>query len=146
MKKRIKKQSIIFSQDIPPYRHEMLVCVGASVGDVKKWLKRFGKKKVQADYLKWLSGNEQLFNNILEGKNLGYATAELSKQYLILILPACKDEWAYWESLIHELSHILDWICDWKMLNGETEARAYLHEWLFREIRRELQGVKRATG
>ena len=137
--KRVKKKGIIFSQDIPPYRHEMLVCVGATQKEAIRWIKRFGVKSVKSDYVGWLEKNEKLFTEISEGNQLGYAVANLEKHYLVLILRKFEDNWSYWECLIHELSHILDWICDWKMLNGETEARAYLHEWLFREIRRELQ-------
>ena len=136
-----KQKPLVFSQEINPYRHEMIICVGANVGDVKKWLKKFGRKEVKADYLKLLGENEKLFTKILNGDQLGYALANLKKHDLVLILPRLKDKWEYWESLIHELSHVLDWLCDWKMLNGETEARAYLHEWLFNQIRRKIQGI-----
>ena len=139
-KNKPKNKPLIFPQDIPPYRHSMLVCVGANSKDVLEWLKKNSKKGIKQDYIKFVNSHEKLFNEVNNGNQLGYAIAELDKQYLIMVLRKFEDNWGYWECLIHELSHILDWICDWKMLNGETEARAYLHEWLFKEIRRKLQG------
>ena len=144
MKKKSNKpkhKPLVFSQDIHPYRHEMLVCVGASADDAKKWLKEFGKKGVKDDYLKFVNDSEQCFLDVSTGKHLGMAFAQLQSHYLVLLLPKPKDVWEYWESLLHELSHVLDWLCEWKMLIGETEARAYLHEWLFNQIRRKIQGI-----
>ena len=88
-----------------------------------------------------MENNKELFDGVLAGRQLGYSVHNKDKVYLVLILQKLRDDWVYWETLIHELSHIVDWIVDMKMLDGETEARAYLHEWLFREVRRKLQGI-----
>ena len=117
----------------------MIVCVGVEVKDLKDWIKKEATKESKADLLKWAGENSDFFDRVSEGKQLGYAICHSEKNYLIMILQKYKDDWSYWECLVHELSHILDWIVEWKMLQGESEARAYLHEWLFREIRRKIQ-------
>lgn len=136
-----KHKPLVFSQEIPPYRHDFLVCIGADSKDAIRYVKKSFIKKLKKDFIELLETRENLFIEIKNGKQGGFAVANLDEHYLILILPKLEDNWDYWECLIHELSHILDWICDWKMLNGETEARAYLHEYLFRQIRRKIQGI-----
>lgn len=130
-----KYKSQIFIQDIPPYRHSVLVCAGITAKQAVRFAKKnFKESRVFTEYFE---KNKDLFDDVLSGKQLGYA-AKHEDGYLLLILQRPDDTWKYWECLIHELSHILDWIVEMKMLQGETEARGYLHEYLFREIRRTL--------
>jgi len=45
----------------------------------------------------------------------------------------------YWQKvLVHEVSHMVDSIAEAKNLDKETEARAYLSEYLFDTIRKSL--------
>jgi len=133
------KKPIIFIQPAHPYRHDLFVCAGANLKQFQKFLrdnvKGLGNKSAKK-LIKDIGTQDEIFEKVLDGKQLGYALNY--DRWLVLILPLPKDNWTYYESLLHELSHILDWIVEMKMLEGEGEARAYLHEWLFREIRRKL--------
>ena len=137
------KKALVFSQDIHPYRHEILVCVGATPKDILKWVKVNGTKYAQKDFSSILSQEKELFEKIVNGEKKGYALhfTKDKRDYYFLLLQTLSDKWDYWECLIHEISHIIDWIVEACMLEKETEARAYLHEWLFREIRRKIQGL-----
>ncbi len=128
------KKSKVFVQPVHPYRKEILVIVGSTFADVKKVL---GKKDPIYDYLE----KSPLFDDVKSGKNTGIAIHGPNSE-MVLILPEYKDNWAYWENLIHELSHIVDYVQVDCLLTNEVEATAYLHEWLFRRIRQKIQGIK----
>src|SRR3990167_10368576 len=127
----------VFSQPIHPYRYEVLVCVGARIKDVMAWVKNNGTKEAKKDFPSILKQYEDLFLKVSSGEKKGYALhfSKDKKDYYFLLLSNYKDNWDYWECLIHETSHILDWVSEACMLEKETEARAYLHEWLFNRIR-----------
>ena len=131
MKKRVKK---IFVQSTHIYRNDILVCVDATWEDVTKFAK--------PELIKKIEPYKNLFNEVLLGKQMGYAVN--CDGWLFLILPKFKDNWDYWEVLIHELHHIVFYLSETKMLEKEMEAQAYLFEWLFRQIRRKLQGVEKS--
>ena len=138
---RKKQKPIIFTQEVNPYRHQITVFAGCSQKEAEVWAKKHILKTELKDYLEFIKNNEQLFTEVLNKNQLGYAICHEKKQYIVIILQKFEDTWSYWECLLHELSHVLDWLVEWKLLDGETEARAYLHEWLFNRIRRKIQGV-----
>lgn len=135
MKKKTKP--LIFIQEIPPYKHEMIVCVGGGYDEIIKWYNKNIKKDKK--WLKWADYYKKDFNNVKEGKNLGYCLYEETNGWLILFTKEFRDTWGYWDTLLHELNHIVFWIAERKLLKEEMEAQAYLHEYLFREIRRKLR-------
>lgn len=128
-----KNKPKVFVQPTHIFREDILVCVGASFEDVKKFVK--------GEVLKSIERYKGLFQEVLDGKQLGYAVE--ANGWLYLILPKFKDTWSYWEILIHELHHIVFYMSKKKTFDDEMEAMAYLQEWLFREIRRKLQGIKK---
>ena len=143
--KRIKKNKpFVFSQKIDPFRKEILVSVGAETKDILSYVNKYYIKQARKDFPVILEYYKDLFEKIKKGKG-GYAlhfhNDKSNNRYLILLLRPYEDIWDYWEILIHELSHILDWVVEDCMIEKETEARAYLHEFLFRSIRRKLQGL-----
>ena len=96
------------------------------------------KLKCNPKFIEFLVASKKFFDTVYnDPKNLGFALTN-DEQNLVLILKKPKDVWEYLECLVHEVSHIVDWIVEYASLEGETEARAYLTEWLFRNIRRKL--------
>ena len=63
-----------------------------------------------------------------------------TKQPLLLFMKDTKRDWKFWETLIHELNHIVYYIMLSIECKYETEFQARLQEMLFREIRLKLQG------
>ena len=124
------KKGIVFVQDCPPYSHNVLVCSG--VTSSKQIEKVISTKKV----LKWVKENGQVFADVLNNKK--EALAINHDKFLILILKPYKNDWKFWDTLVHELNHIVFWLSEMKMLQTEMEAQAYLCEYLFREIRRKF--------
>lgn len=139
MSKKNKNKTFVFIQHVPPYRHDILVCVGVTPAKAISFINRNVRKEDKKAFKDYITEHKDLFLKIVDKKMNGYAVRHLEKDYLMLIIPKMQDEWWYWESLIHELSHTMDSLVEMKMLEHETEARAYLHEYLFREMRIEIQ-------
>ena len=125
------KKAKVFLQDIPPYEQNLLVCSGVTKS--KQVMDFVTNKEVK----QWVKDNGQKFADILNDKKQGYAINH--DNFLILIIKPYKNHWDWYETLLHELNHIVFWITEAKSLQGEMEAQAYLQEWLFREIRRKLR-------
>jgi hypothetical protein len=130
--KMIKK--CIFWVEVNLYKHDVLVCVGVTAADALKKVKNQEK-----DYIQFIKDNEGLFDKVLNDK-YAYALKNNKTGHILLILGTPNDTWDYWELVLHETCHIVQYITELKMLEGEIEAQAYLHEYLFRTIRRKLSG------
>lgn len=133
MKAKKKKEKYkIFVQPCHPYRHDIFVSAGATFEQAVAWAK---KEELKKDFQQFLSGGKKYWDEVMGDKDkLAYAI-ESDQKHLILIMNSPKNVWDYLECLIHEISHLVDWLVKYKMLEGETEARAYLTEYLFRSIR-----------
>ena len=57
----------------------------------------------------------------------------------VMWFPSYEDTWKFWECLLHETNHVVFSLARDKNMQDETEAQAYLHEYLFKHIRRKLQ-------
>lgn len=131
------KKPIIFIQPIDPYRQDMIVAAGATKNDILRFCK---KKKVIKEFIDIIKDAEA-FN--IQKEKLGVFYWEKKGEHLLflLLLRPFKDVWEYWECLIHELAHTVQKLAEDKMMEDEDEARAYLQDFLFRSIRRRLQGL-----
>jgi hypothetical protein len=56
----------------------------------------------------------------------------------IIVLRDGKNNWDFFESIMHEVHHAVEEISSAKGMIDELEAKAYLFEYLFRNIRRKL--------
>lgn len=128
------KKKTIFIQDFGSTSDQMLVCVGVEKIDVLKYCKKVGVKKdflKMVEYLDWEWMRKQ--------KGVFHWNDESSGTILFLHTP--RDEWEYWECLIHELHHAVHEWGKRKCRNEEMEMLAYQQEYLFRSIRRKLMGL-----
>ena len=119
----------IFIQNWGTYQNETLVCIGVNIKEIKYYCMR----------------NKLIFNNnvlhTLE-KNinktlLGFVLVN-DDGTSFLWLKEFKNKWKYYETLMHELHHLVFIIFGNKLMESEMEAQAYQFEYLFREIRKNL--------
>lgn len=122
-----------FVQDWGTYSNETLVIVGMNAeeilahadkrnlafsGDFPKQLRRIFKKEAASS-----TSGRCLFD---EGRSL-------------LWLPSWKNDWENWETLMHEIVHLIHrCLCINKCMGEEDEAQAYQMEYLFHNLRLEL--------
>ncbi|HDZ49601.1 MAG TPA: hypothetical protein ENH69_00085 [Candidatus Aerophobetes bacterium] len=132
-----KRRSFWFIQPAHPYKNDICIFVGMTWEQVDK---DFNVK--DKSLKKFLETKKELFEEIMSGKMNGYKLRKDDTDHLFLILPPPKNNWEYWETLLHETAHLVQDLAYMKMLGGETEAQAYLHEHLFRSIRRKIMGLK----
>ena len=135
MKYRKKsKKPIIFIQDTGTYSNELIVCAGGTKEDVLKHFKK--RRDVKKNALEWLTA--KAWEVFKEHKAVTYTD---DSGRAIIVTRVYEDTWDYWETLMHELHHYVRSFSQWKLMEKEDEALAYLHEYLFRSIRRKLQGI-----
>ena len=130
------KNKQIFIQDCGTYSNEIIVAVDSTKEDILKFLKKLPRVKKEA--IEWLKEEKQAFiifekNNALVAHNDGK---------LLLLLRKVRNDWDYWEMLLHETHHITWYIAENKMFQQEMEAQAYLQEYLFHSIRRKIMGYE----
>ena len=104
---------------------------------LKREPKDFDFIAYEDEAIEWLKKEEQAFeifklNNALVAHNDGK---------FLLLLRKVRDDWDYWEILLHETHHITWYLAEGKMFQKEMEAQAYLQEYLFHAIRRKIMGI-----
>ena len=132
------KHPKVFIQDTGPYRHEILISIGAT----REEILAYAKKELTKESYKMARdcvNKTDCLEKIANGDNYGFAV--LNGRYIYLFMKPYEDEWGFWENLLHELHHVVGFITELKRLEGEMEAQAYLQEYLFKEIRRKIQGL-----
>ena len=139
-RKRIKKPKI-FVQECGSYSNQILVLCGASKMETFKFLK---KMKAEVGFSKWVLEDYSEWNQTISDRNDGmfcYNTKIKNSGTVLVIKPIQGDgDWHYWETLMHEIHHIVFYLSTQKSFKDETENQAYLFDYLFRNIRRKLQG------
>ena len=139
MKHRKKsKKPIIFVQDCGTYSNEILVCAGGTKDDLLFYVKD-KKNKVKKEFAEWLKTDDKIYR--IKETNPALFAWDNSIQGHLLWLGPYDDCWEFWEALLHETAHIVQKIARDKLMSEEDEARAYLQEFLFKSIRRKLQGT-----
>lgn len=136
-KKKAKLSTpIIFIQRTEIFTEEFLVCSGADKKTILSFCKR---NKLNKQVIEWIEADNKIFS-LLEGSNAVYCWHD-DIRIGLLILGVYEDRWKFWEILIHEICHIVDRVAEHRRMEKEVEAKAYLFEYLFRNIRRKLMGI-----
>lgn len=135
MKKRSRRpKKLVFIQDWGSYSNETVVAVGATHKDVMDFV---AKLRLEKGIIKWLEDLKDITEKI---EDKAYTVSRDGRT--LLWMPAYEDCWEYWETLIHEINHLIDFVLvERKRMSPETEAKSYQFEYLFRSIRRKLQGT-----
>ena len=136
MKYRKKfKKPIIFIQDTGTYLNELIFCAGGTKNDVIKYLK--ARRDVKTNTSEWIE-KVKAWEMLAEKKAVTYSD---DSGRAIITTRFYEDTWDYWETIMHELHHYVRSFSQWKLMEEEDEALAYLQEYLFHAIRRKLQGI-----
>lgn len=130
----MKKKNIFKEFYIPLYSRYIFIACCNETDEIVNYLKRnkeIGKKVTDRLGRK---GIEELKN--MNGAVLNNTETKFPA---ILFMKNEKRDWYFWGTLIHEITHIVHTISYKGGFEDETEHKAYLTEYLFREIRRILQ-------
>ena len=119
------------------YSYDIVVGIGVTKKEIVAYSK---KQKLKKEFTKWVEEDTRIYEVLNEQD--GIFAYNSNAPGGLLMLKEFTDEWKSWELLIHEISHIVQYMMTQKLMEGEDEARAYLTEWLFRSIRRKLQGIE----
>ena len=134
-----KNKEMMFVQTCETYQNEILVLVGAT--DKNKLFRYLKKIKARADFSLWVLEDFSDWEKNIKSEKKGLFCWNKNVEGLVLFLRPLKNDWEYWETLMHEIQHIVQHLAKCKGMNDEPEAQAYLFEFLFRSIRRKLQGT-----
>lgn len=124
----------VFTQEVGIFRDEILVIVGATKIETLAYCKKHNFRKDFIGVVK----SKVLWDNF----GMGRFVFDKKARTLVLRLSPFEDTWDFWETLIHELNHVVYRVADLKGLKDEEESQSYLQEFLFRAIRRKLQGYQ----
>jgi len=130
-KKKQDYYSIFFS--IPLYMTDIMIMVGAKTKSEVEYLMK--KQRVRTETMDFWLKHESL-PWLLE-KEAGSLVRDKELE-IIYHFRDWKDDENHLKILVHEVSHMVDSIAEHKNLIKETEARAYLSEYLFSTIRKNL--------
>jgi len=127
----------IFIQDSGIFYNEFVVCTGISAEELKKYAE---KEKFNKNFFKFIFDDceyqkpEKLMAHT-------YFNTESNVVYLVSF-PDFEDTWDFWNHVLHEVVHVVQANERKHGLCKEDEARAYLTEYLFTNIRRKLMSGK----
>lgn len=84
--------------------------------------------------------HEKTWQDLIDA-GCAFVSREETHHAFVLRLRPFQDSWQWWETLIHELNHLVDGMAEAQAFEKEWEAKAYLQEYLFHEIRRKCMGL-----
>lgn len=141
MKKAITKKLFFF--DIPIYEREICIIVGMNHDEAVKEAKKQKCTKNFIEALNWETAKE-LCDKVADKKSSteGAVVRVNDERYFVFLKPY-KNDWRYLDTLSHELFHLVQFMGQVLKFWDDIEPPAYLHTWLFKELRKILSGVKK---
>ena len=127
----------IFIQDSGIFYNEFVVCTGISAEELKEYAKA---EKLNKNFFKFIF-DECEYQKPEQRMAYTYSNAESNIVYLVSF-PDFEDTWDFWNHVLHEVVHVVQANERKSGLFKEDEARAYLTEYLFTNIRRKLMSGK----
>lgn len=132
--KPIKKK--MFFLDVPIYDREICVIVGMTHAEAIASAKRQGCTN---RFIEELSRDTVRDSGFWEGGAAGMAI-DTGNSAAILLIPPFKDSWEWYDILNHECFHLTQFIGQKLNMWDDLESVAYLHDWIFKNIRRRCSG------
>lgn len=138
-KKPIKKK--LFFLNVPIYEREICVIVGMTHEEVIASAK---KQKCTKSFMKALDDDQvkEFCESICEKDGVLGAAYRINDQKFFLFVRPHSNDWEYLDILNHECFHLTQFMGHRLKLWDDVEAPAYLHQWLFKKLRRTLAGLE----
>lgn len=129
---------LIFTLINPLYDLDVVVVVGGGTKD----LLAFAKKNSPKEFIKACEEIvlDEGVNEAAKNAN-AFACQHKESGYQVLFLKTYRDDWDYWETLLHECVHLTQFFEEERCMSGEREALAYYTQWLFKTIRKTIQSM-----
>lgn len=134
---RSKKQHWI--QPTYQWRKDILVTSGCSPKEILVIAKKY---KAQPHVIRFIEDSQKRWEEMINGAGVNaFAAMEEERGIFVIRMPDYEDTWDFWETLIHELHHVVEFMAGRLKFENEVESKAYLHEFLFRNMRKKFMGV-----
>lgn len=136
--KPIKKKLFFFS--VPIWDREICVIVGLTY---KEAISAAKKQKCTKNFIECMESDFVKDRDFWTEKRVdGEAMRVNPENYFILLRPY-KNDWKYLDTLSHECFHLVQFMGHSLNFWDNTEPPAYLHQFLFAELRKILSGYKK---
>jgi len=126
-----KKNKEVFElMFVEPFGTGLLLYSGAKFENIKNHLNK--NKKIS----KWVHAQIESFQTP-DSKGVVVRNVDTEKAIILFIKQTEKD-WDFFETLVHEITHLVENYSRWAHFEEESEFKAYLTESLFRIIRKKI--------
>lgn len=134
--KKKKLVKLCFIQDWGTFTMQTLVCIGMTYNEIVAEMKKRDLNGIK-DFIKENEDEKDYFDI---GNNHQSGMFWHCENRSVLWLEEFKDDWNFYETLMHEVHHAVQCLlADRKSMSEEIEALAYQQEFLFHNIRRTIQ-------
>lgn len=133
----------LFFFEVPIYEQDVCVVVGMTHKEAVQAAK---KQKCTKSFMEALNLESavELCDKVADKETeTEGAAVKVNTNVLFLFLQPYKDDWKYLDCLNHECFHITQFMSHTLTIWDDTEPPAYLHTWMFKNLRRKLSGVKK---
>jgi hypothetical protein len=129
------KKKYLFIQDTGHFDGSFVVTHGYDKEEVLKFIKKTYAKEYMG------KAKELLDLHFEDNEHFQAFVIHCDDKPYFLKIVNSEDTWDFWETLIHEVTHVVDFTMRRHGCESELENRAYLTQYLFRNIRRKIQGT-----
>jgi len=130
----------IFVYNVAIFNTDLLVCVGVTINQIKKWIFKNAIKELKNKF-RDKKMIEELDGLIKDNKGFVYLIGDKKKRFYFLYLTDFTNTWSDMDVLNHEIVHIKQAIFENRHTENETEFEAYFVESTFRELRKKLNSL-----
>ena len=130
-----------FFVDIPIFGGEISVFVDMNHDEAMNYAK---KHKYQNKYIKELGAEstKKLCDEVADKNTNVLGGAHREDDFFFLFVKPYQGNWNYLDIINHECLHLAQFLCHKKNCWDDIEPPAYIHGYIFQEIRHKLSGFK----
>lgn len=146
MAKKKKPKPILkgmFEFEVPIYDRWVAVFVGMNHKECIAVAKKQGYSKDFIESLKWEPAQAVCDGVADKDSQTDGAVCKVNDSHFFMFLRPFRNDWKYYDTLNHEVFHITQYMSQILTFWDENEPPAYLHSWMFKELRRKLSGLSK---
>jgi len=126
------KKEIFKTITIEPFNADIVFYFSKDFGNITKQLNK------DKDTSKWITKHVGTFEHPAEHTNA--CVIQCPDDYpLIIWVKDKKQDWTFYESIMHEVNHVVELLSRYYKFERELEFKAYLTTYIFRKIRKLIQ-------